>query len=252
MKLTILGTSAAYPGPNTPCSGYLLSDAGINVLIDCGTGSLANLQRHVRIEDVSHILISHMHPDHFLDLIPYRYALRYGNAGGEHPAPRLLLPPGGIEALDQVTTPFSETKHFFEETFNTREYDPAEGIALDGLAVTFCPTKHYIPTYAMRISGSKTLTYSSDSGSCPELVGLAKDTDLLLCTVGRCLGEDIASLWGHMLPREAGELANQAGAKELMLTHLWPACDRNSSAREASEALGRTVRVAEVNRSYVF
>lgn len=252
MKLTILGTSAAYPGPNTPCSGYLLSDAGVNILLDCGTGSLANLQRHVRIEEVSDIIISHMHPDHFLDLIPYRYALRYGNGGHKQHAPRLHLPPGGIEVLSRVTAPFSETKHFFDETFDVREYGPADGVTLDGLAVTFCPTKHYIPTYAIRLSGSKNLTYSSDSGSCPELVGLAKDTDLLLCTVGRCLGEDIASLWGHMLPREAGELARQARVKKLMLTHLWPACDRDSSAREASQALGRSVRVATVNRSYSF
>ncbi len=252
MKLTILGTSAAYPGPNDPCSGYLLSDAGINVLLDCGTGTLANLQRHVRMDEVSDIIISHMHPDHFLDLIPYRYALRYGNGGGKLRAPRLHLPPGGIEALAQLTAPFSETKHFFEETFDTSEYDPSRGVALHDLEVTFCLTKHYIPTYAMSLSGSRKLTYSSDSGSCPELVGLAKDSDFLLCTVGRCLGEEIASLWGHMLPREAGELARRAGAKQLMLTHLWPACDRDSSAHEASEALGRPVRVAEVNSSYVF
>ncbi len=252
MKLTILGTSAAYPGPDTPCSGYLINDAGMNVLLDCGTGSLANLQRHVRIEDVSHIIISHLHPDHFLDLIPYRYALRYGDGGATHSRPRLHLPPGGIEALAQVAAPFSETRQFFEETFDTTEYDPSRGAALHGLEITFCPTKHYIPTYAMSVSGSSKLTYSSDSGSCPELVGLAQGADLLLCTVGRCLGEEIASLWGHMLPREAGELARTARAKQLMLTHLWPACDRDASAREASEALGRPVKVAEVNSSYVF
>ena len=65
------------------------------------------------------------------------------------------------------------------------------------------------------------------------------------------LGADIASLWGHLLPKEAGELAKQAGAEQLLLSHFWPACDLESSAREASEALGRPVEIARVNRSYV-
>ncbi len=221
-------------------------------MLDCGTGTLANLQRHVHIDGISDIVISHMHPDHFLDLIPYRYALRYGNGGGKHEGPKLHLPPGGIEALNKVTAPFSETQQFFSDAFEVTEYDPSEVLVLDGLEMTFCLTKHYIPTYALRVSGSKRLAYTSDSGSCPDLVRLAQDADFLLCTVGRCLGQDIASLWGHMLPREAGELGKQARVKELMLTHLWPSCDRDSSAREASEALGRQVKVAEVNRSYSF
>ncbi len=252
MKLTILGTSAAYPGPTTPCSGYLVNDAGKNVMLDCGTGTLANLQRHVHIGDISDIVISHMHPDHFLDLIPYRYALRYGTVVESSVRPHLHLPPGGIEVLNKVTAPFSETQNFFSDAFEVSEYDPSGVLALDALELTFCLTKHYIPTYALRVSGSKRLTYTSDSGLCPDLVPLAQDADLLLCTVGRCLGEEIASLWGHMLPREAGELAKRAQVKELMLTHLWPSCDRDSSAREASEALGRQAKAAEVNHSYNF
>ena len=250
MKLTILGTSAAYPGPNSPCSGYLVNDAGKNVLIDCGTGALGTLQKHVDLRDVSDIVISHMHPDHFFDLIPYRYALKYGLDGSGHAPPRLHLPPDGIRALNQVVAPFAESRAFFSETFEVSEYDPKGTLFLGGLEITFRPVKHYIPTYAISVTGSKKLAYSSDSGACPGLSDVAKNADLLLCTVGRCLGPDIDHLWGHLLPEEAGDLAREAGAKRLLLTHFWPACDPAISAKEASEALGSPVEVAEVNRCY--
>jgi ribonuclease BN (tRNA processing enzyme) len=250
LNLTVLGTSAAYPGPDTPCSGYLIQENGGNVLLDCGTGTLGNLQKHLDLRDVSDIVISHMHPDHFFDLIPYRYALKYGLDTSGHSAPHLHLPPGGIKALNQVISPFNESKSFFAETFDLSEYDPENALVLGHLQIMFRPVKHYIPTFGVSIIGSKRLAYSSDSGACPELSDVAKDADLLLCTVGRCLGPEIDHLWGHLLPEEAGELAKEARAKRLLLTHFWPACDPSIGARKASEALGHPVEVAEVNRCY--
>ena len=215
MNLTVLGTSAAYPGPNNPCSAYLIQEEGSNILLDCGSGALGNLQTHVDLRDISDIIISHMHADHFFDLIPYRYALTYGFGASGLPTPRLHLPPGGIRVLNQVVSPFSESENFFSGVFDVSEYDPKVVLDISGLKIGFFPVKHYIPTYALSITGSKKLAYSSDSGACPELRQAAQNADLLLCTVGRCLGSDIDHLWGHMLPREAGELAKEAGAKQI-------------------------------------
>jgi len=75
MQLTVLGTSAAYPGPGGTCSGCLVEEGGTKLLADCGTGVLSNLQRVVALRDVSYIVISHLHADHCFDLIPYRHAL---------------------------------------------------------------------------------------------------------------------------------------------------------------------------------
>ena len=251
LRLTVLGSSAAYPGPNTPCSGYLVQDEGRNILLDCGTGTVGNLQTHIDLRQVNDIVISHMHADHFLDLIPYRYALRYGFNGLRQERPRLYLPPGGMKMINEVVRPFSESEAFFSEVFDISEYDSQRPLRLGNATVEFRPVKHYIPTYGLWISGSKKIAYSSDSGACPELKEIAEAADLLLCTVGRCLGADADHLWGHLLPQEAGQLARDAGVKRLLLTHLWPTCDSSKVSLEASEAMGQAVDVAEVNRTYL-
>ncbi len=93
MKLTILGSSAAYPKAGGACSGYLVEEGKTRLLVDCGTGVLSNLQKLFALKDVGHIVISHLHADHCFDLIPYRYALMRPVHKGIHP--RLYLPPGG-------------------------------------------------------------------------------------------------------------------------------------------------------------
>lgn len=249
MKVTVLGTSGAYPGPGQACTGFLVQHGEINLLLDCGTGVLANLQRFLGLIEITDIVISHMHADHFLDLIPYRYALRYGLEKPAGYRPRLFLPPGGIHELSQVVKPFAESEGYFSDQFEMSEFRPGETGHMGSLSVTCVPVKHYIPTYGMIISGNKTLAYSSDTGVCPGVERIAKDADLFICHIGACLG-DRDDLWGHLKPAEAGELARKAGAKRLLLTHLWPACDREESAKMASNAFGRHAEMAESCQTY--
>ena len=75
MRLTILGASPACQNPGGACSGYLLEQDGAVVLIDCGSGVFGRLQQYVRPEQVRAVIISHMHADHTLDLVQYRYYL---------------------------------------------------------------------------------------------------------------------------------------------------------------------------------
>lgn len=250
MKVTILGTSAAYPGPGTACLGFLVQERGLNLLIDCGTGVLSNLQKYVDLPNISDIIITHMHADHFFDLIPYRYALQYGLDNPEARKPRLYLPPGGTKVLGQVVSPFAESTNFFSNVFKVFEYDPDKELDLGHFVIRFVAVRHYIPTYALSITGSRRLAYTSDSGLCPELLQVAKGADLLLCNAGRCLGAEIDHLWGHLLPAEAGQLAKEASVKRLMITHLWPACDPASSLEQASSTFGGPVALAEQCQTY--
>jgi ribonuclease BN (tRNA processing enzyme) len=219
-------------------------------MIDCGSGVLGNLQSQLDLREVSDIIITHMHADHFFDLIPYRYALRYGFNGPRQSMPKLYLPPGGKEILNRVVAPFAESEAFFAEVFNVSEFNPETPLLIGDLRVNFIAVHHYIPTYGLSITGSKKLAYSSDSSLCPAIRELASDADLLLCTVGRCLGAEIDYLWGHMLPDEAGRVAKEARAKRLMITHLWPDCDHVSSKQSASEAFGGEVELAEILQTY--
>lgn len=247
MRLTVLGCSAAYPGPGGACSGYLVQDGKTNLLVDCGTGVLSNLQRVVALNQIDSIVISHLHADHFFDLIPYRYALRRPIYRKIHPT--LYLPPGGKKALLKTVAAFDKSPDFFSEHFHIEEYDLKEGITVGKLDIEFALVKHYIPAYAMAISGKKRLVYSADSGLCDELADIARGADLFLCEAARCSRDD--GEWGHMLAGDAVKLAKNAKVKKLILTHFWPDHDYSGKLAQAGKAFGAVVEEAVVLREHV-
>jgi len=246
VKLTVLGSSAAYPRPGGACSGYLVEQGSTRLLVDCGTGVLSNLQQVTALKEITHIVISHFHGDHILDIIPYRYALFHQRQ--EAPRPRLYLPPGGGEALLNSVSVFDTPRTFFYDFFEMEEYDPGSALKADDLSIEFAAAKHYISAYAMAISGGgKRLVYSSDSGPCGELAALAKGADLFLCEATRCENDEE---WGHMTAVEAATLAREAGVKRLVLTHFWPDCDYSRLLEQAGAAFGRAFEMAQEFSSY--
>ena len=116
--------------------------------------------------------------------------------------------------LDQVVSSFAESTNFSSNVFKMFEYDPDKQLDLGHFVIRFVAVRHYIPTYALSVTGTRRLAYTSDSGLCPELLQVAKGADLLLCNVGRCLGAEIGHLWGHLSPAEAGQLAKEAGLSD--------------------------------------
>lgn len=251
MKLTILGTSAAYPGAGEACSGFLVEKGVIKLLVDCGTGILSYLQKYLELTDVSDVVITHMHADHFFDLVPYRYALRYGLNKPLINKPHLYLPPGGSEVLSQVVAPFAEVNSFFSDVFDISEYDPERPLPLENLEMHFIPVNHYIPTYGITITDTRKLAYSSDSGLCSGLLNIAQNADMFICNTGACLDNTGQSTnWGHLAPEQAGALAKEAGVRRLLLSHLWPNCKRNLSIDKASAAFGGFVELAKSCHTY--
>jgi len=103
MKLTILGNNGPYPAPGGACSGYLLeSDSGeTRLLIDCGTGVLANLLAVCPPKALSAVILSHLHYDHMSDMLPMQYALQFSSRVKSLPvfAPEA---PGIVRALMDV------------------------------------------------------------------------------------------------------------------------------------------------------
>ena len=85
MRLTVLGKSPAWQDVDGACSGYLLEAEGTALLLDCGNGVFAKMRRFVDYVDVDAVVLSHLHADHFLDLVPFSYALTY--APRQQPVP---------------------------------------------------------------------------------------------------------------------------------------------------------------------
>lgn len=238
LRVTVLGSSSAIPRPGRACSGYLVEAGGAAIVADLGSGALSNLHRVRAAEDVDAVVVSHMHADHFIDLIPMRYALKYGPRSHARKV-ALWLPPGGEAMLRTLVSAFaSESPHdFLGEVFEVAEYDPSAELRIGEAAVRFAPTAHYIPTFAFRCdAGGASLTYSADTAPSDEVAALAEGCGLFLCEATLLPGESESGSRGHLSAAEAGALAERASVRRLGLTH-YPA---GTSPEELRAAAGST------------
>jgi ribonuclease BN (tRNA processing enzyme) len=207
------------PRPDQACSSYLVKSGQAALLLDLGSGAASKLQQAIEYECLDAIVISHMHADHFFDLVPLRYSLKYGKTA--HRRLPLWLPPGGRRALEalRVAASVDTPPDFFESLFAIEEYDPLEALQVKDARVQFRRTRHYVEGYAVRVeSGDTSVTYSSDTAPCDGVVELARETMRFLCEAALGLGGEDGER-GHSSAEEAGEMARRADAKRLVLTH---------------------------------
>jgi ribonuclease BN (tRNA processing enzyme) len=261
VRITVLGKSPAWQDADGACSGYLVEGGGQVVLLDSGPGVFAKLRRFVDYVDVDAVVISHLHADHILDLVPFASGLRYaprqqpvavgGRPGTATPArPRLIAPPGALEAFAGLCTASGMTADHIELAFDVTIYDPADRVELGGLAARFQPVPHFIPTNAVELAedGAR-LTFSADCGPNDELCEFASGTDLLLieATLPR---PERDGRRGHLTPAEAGEHGAKAGARRLVLTHFSDELDAEWARAEAERAFGAPVDAAREGASF--
>ncbi len=242
MRLTALGTSAGYAGAGRACAGFLVENdsQSTRVLLDCGNGVLGNLGRLIELTELDAVVITHMHPDHFLDLYSLETALRHGPGGSAPPLP--LYAPAGL--LGQMKSLLSKrSARELEEAFVPHALATGEAISIGDLVVTPVAVEHSGPTFALRVvADGALLAYSADAAAGPWLLDALRDADLAL--VEATLAEEFAGRAAHLTAREAGVWARQARVLQLVLTHLWPTNDREAAAREAAAGFGAPVRVA--------
>ena len=246
MRLTIVGCAGTLPGPASAASAYLFQAAGYSLLVDCGNGAIGALQNHLDLLDLDAVLISHLHADHCLDLVPYSYARRH------HPrAPLPPLPVYGPRGLrDRLCQAFEQRpSDDLAGVYDFRELGPGRR-TVGPFTVDLVPTNHPVETYGLRVvADGATVAYSADTGPCDALVDIARNADLFLCeasfldTAGQPRNV-------HLTAREAGDHARRADARRLVLTHLLPWNDPARSRREAADAYGRDVELASAGSSY--
>lgn len=247
MKLTILGCSGTFPGPDSPCSGYLIEHEGYRLVVDLGSGALGNLQRHIDVRDVDAIYLSHLHADHCIDLVAYYYARRY-HPSGQLPRLTVYGPPN---ARERISSAFDEPPVIgFDEVYDFQERS-AGTLQLGPLTVTSMVVTHPVECHGLRIeAGGRVLAYSGDTANCDALVELARGADVFLCEAS--WPSHPAPVPGiHLTGREAGQHAAKAGVKKLLLTHLMPFHDPVAMAAEARETYDGDLEVVHAGASYV-
>jgi ribonuclease BN (tRNA processing enzyme) len=261
VRITVLGKSPAWQDADGACSGYLVETADACLLLDCGNGVFSKLRRFRDYVDVDAVVVSHLHADHILDLVPYASALSYaprqqpvpvdGHPGTDDPArPLLYAPDGAANAFRRVCGGAGMSEQHIEKAFELREYRPDDTLAIGSLRVRFQPVPHFLPTQAVEIrEGDARLTYSADSSPSEELCAFASGTSLLLieATLPRPEREGPR---GHLTPGEAGEHGRRAGARRLVLTHISDELDADWARAEAEQAFGGPVEIAREGAVY--
>ncbi|HET9016189.1 MAG TPA: MBL fold metallo-hydrolase [Thermomicrobiaceae bacterium] len=250
MKLTVLGGAGACPNPGQGCSSYLVESSDERLLLDCGPDTLSVLREHADYRAVTAVLISHLHADHTLDLVPYRYGLKYGPDGTGRPVP-LWLPPGGRAFLHRLAQALAgddeASSEFFESVFDVSEYDPQRGLSIGGFRVRFHPTRHYLPCWAIQVrDDDRTLAYLADTGPTTDWGNFGLHADLMVCE-GTLLAQPehvTPEQQGHLTARQAGEIARSRSARRLLLTHLWSELGNERYRAEAAAGFGGPVDLA--------
>jgi ribonuclease BN (tRNA processing enzyme) len=219
MKLTVVGSSPAWPNPGGAQSGYLLESNGKRLLLDCGPGVLARLRERWSWPQLDAIAITHWHLDHWGDLVPWVWGKTLG-PGRDAAAPELWIPPDGSELLSSVGAQVGQTD-MFSGAFDIHEYADGEEFEAAGFGVTPVRVLHYeMLAFGFRASANgSVLAYSGDSGPSDALPKLAAGADLFLCEATLMQPNPEGGIRGHLAAGEAVAAFEASGAKRLLLTH---------------------------------
>jgi ribonuclease BN (tRNA processing enzyme) len=237
MKLTVVGCSGSYPGPDSSASCYLLEAQDPEeptrtwrILLDLGSGALGSLHQHVDPLCIDAVLISHLHADHFFDLSGYYVMRKYHPTG---PQPRIPVW-GPRSTRSRVAKAYGLPKDpGMTEEFLFHRIRRRKPITIGPFTVTARRMDHPIEAYAFRVEcDGRVLVYSGDTAKCDELVELAEGADLLLAEAAfRDDADNPPHI--HMTGSDAASLAREARAGLLVLTHIPPWHDKQMAIDEA-------------------
>ena len=244
MRLTVVGCSGSLPGPASPASCYLVEAEGFRLVLDLGNGALGALQRHPEPRDVGAIGISHLHPDHYLDLCPWLVAARYDPRGAFGPVPVL----GPAATAERVAAAYDTTLQAVAHCLTVTSWQEMQHVG--PFTVRTSRVDHPVEAYAVRVEhGGRVLVYSGDTDACPQLVELARDADLFLCEAAYVEGRD-PDRHVHLTGRRAGEAAAAAGVRRLLLTHVPPWTAPAVPLAEARAVYGGPMEMARPDAVY--
>jgi ribonuclease BN (tRNA processing enzyme) len=247
VKVTVLGSAGSHPGNGRACASYLVSAGDHHLLLDCGNGSVANLLDAVDPAALDAVIISHLHPDHFVDLYGLHYALRFHPTGAKKVD--VYAPAGARELMTSLL--IGDSADSFVSHLPVHVAAAGERHELGPFDVELFAAYHPIETLASRIVvDGRIIAYSADSGFTPDLVTCALDADLFICD-STWVSRDAPFPEGvHMTGTEAGTLAADASVERLMITHVFPQREPEQVAADAETVYDGIVWVARDREEY--
>jgi ribonuclease BN (tRNA processing enzyme) len=244
MRLTEIGTAASYAEAGAATSCHLVQEADTNLVLDLGHGALGALGHFLDPLDITAVVVTHEHVDHFADVWALQAALTYAPEGRKPPLP-LYGPPGLVRRMQSIMS--AQGACDLEEQMLFTPITPGDEVTIGALAVTALPTRHMADSMGLRVCAADgsagTLGYTSDTSAGPGAEAIARGADVLLAEA--TLPGAYEGRVPHLSPAQCARLARDAGVRTLVLTHLWPTADRAQLLAEARAAWDGDIRLAE-------
>ncbi len=249
MKVTILGSGTCVPSLDRSSCALLVETAESRIVLDLGPGTIRRLlEAGISIFDVTHVGLSHFHPDHSAELVPLLFATKYPD-GLRRQNQLQVLGGSGMKAFYQaLQTAYGKWIVLPDSQLRIREIDTAIGevLTFSDFKLIARPMDHRPESLAYRIEdpAGTSVVYSGDTDLCETLPQLARDADLLICESAM---PDADKVPGHLTPSLAGAMAARAKARQLVLTHLYPPCEDVDIVKQAAGTYkGKIVAAADL------
>lgn len=239
MKLTVLGSGTCVPSLKRNAPGYLLEADGRQVLIDCGSGTLLQLEKAGKgFKDIDAVFITHLHPDHFADLMPLIHALISTPKFNREKELIIAGPEGFKKYYEDALVPILSKREFIRlvEIKNKFELAP--------FLVHSIKTVHIGASLAFRFEvGEKSIVFTGDADYDQGLIDFSNNADLLIADSSFPHANKAT---GHLSAKECGLVAEKAGVKKLILSHIYPVDSPDSDRlEECREVFSGDVELAE-------
>jgi ribonuclease BN (tRNA processing enzyme) len=245
VTVTVLGSSGSYAAPGNPCTGFVVRSGGATVLHDCGPGTLGPLQRATDLTELDAVVVSHCHPDHWLELPVLRNVFTWF-------VPRSGIPVYATARTAEMDGALRVPVEGVTEPLVWHVIDAASRVVIGDQTWTFDRTDHPVETLASKVEvGDTSVLFTSDTGPGWNYDEFGRDVDVVFSDASHPSGFEGQGI-PHLSAREAAERAARAGAGRLVLTHIVPGFDPEAHRDEAVTAYGGPVDVARSGSVFAF
>ncbi|MCP4714191.1 MAG: ribonuclease Z [Deltaproteobacteria bacterium] len=244
MEITIIGSGTCVPSLKRAAPCVMIKTGSTSMLCDTGPGTLQQLLRAgTSSNDIDLIFYSHLHIDHTADLVPLLFAGNY--AQGSLRTQNLTIM--GTADLKHLYTQLTDIygTWVIPKTYKLEWIECTEApVGYRDLNLQTAPLDHTDTSRGLRIEDTegRSIVYSGDTGYCNEIIALGRSADVLIL---ECSFPDEMQCPGHLTPSLAGQIAAETGCSRLVLTHLYPPCDRIDIAAAAAASFSGEIIVAE-------